>query len=127
MTALLLAHVVSTLVLVGVIWTVQVLHYPLFVAVGADRFVSYHAEHSRRIAAIVMLPWAVEGGTTLVLLVAPPAGVARWLVLLGAALAAVPVIVTVTASVPAHHALGGGFDLAAHRRLVRSNWWRTLA
>ena len=124
---LVIGHLVSTLVLVGVIWTVQVVHYPLMALVGEDRFVAYEAAHSPRMAAVVMIPWTVQGLTTLGLLVARPAGVPGALVLIAATAAAVPVIVTVVASVPAHVALGSGFDPAVHRRLVRTNWIRTFA
>lgn len=122
-----IAHAVATLVLVGVIWTIQVVHYPLFAAVGADGFAAYEAAHSTRIGALIALPWAVQGITTLALLLAPPAGVPRWLVWLAAVLAAVPVVVTVTMSVPAHRLLADGFDAVAHARLVGTNWLRTLA
>ena len=122
-----LAHLTSTLVLVGVIWTVQVVHYPLMALVGEDRFVAYASSHSPRMAAVVMVPWTVQGMTTLGLLLARPPGVPLGLVLAAAAAAAVPVIVTVVASVPAHVALGAGFDPAVHRRLVRTNWLRTAA
>jgi hypothetical protein len=121
------AHAVATLVLVGIIWTIQVVHYPLFAAVGPDGFAAYEAAHSTRITALIAVPWAVQGVSTLALLLAPPAGVPRWLVWLTAALAAVPVLVTVTMSVPAHRALAPGFDAAAHRRLVGTNWLRTIA
>jgi hypothetical protein len=121
------AHAVATLVLVGIIWTIQVVHYPLFAAVGADGFAAYEAAHSTRITALIAVPWAVQGVTTLVLLLAPPAGVPRWLVWLAAVLAAVPVLVTVTLSVPAHQLLANGFDAAAHVRLVGTNWLRTIA
>jgi hypothetical protein len=122
-----LAHAASTLVLAGVIWTIQVVHYPLFALVGEEGFVAYEAAHSSRISAVIAVPWAVQGLTTLALLVAPPAGVPRWLVWTAAVLAAVPVVVTVTLSVPAHGILGGGFDAAAHARLVATNWLRTAA
>jgi hypothetical protein len=36
-------------------------------------------------------------------------------------------VVTVVASVPAHRALGDGFDASAHARLVTTNWLRTVA
>jgi hypothetical protein len=121
------AHAVATLVLVGIIWTIQVVHYPLFAAVGADGFAAYEAAHSTRITALIAVPWAVQGATTLALLLSPPAGVPRWLVLLAAMLAAVPVLVTMTMSVPAHQALAAGFDATAHARLVGTNWLRTLA
>jgi hypothetical protein len=121
------AHAVATLVLVGVIWTIQVVHYPLFAAVGTDGFAAYEAAHSTRITALIALPWAVQGLTTVALLLAPPAGQPRWLVWLAAALAVVPVLVTVALSVPAHQQLADGFDAAAHARLVGTNWLRTAA
>ena len=122
-----LAHAASTLLLTGLIWTIQVLHYPLFAEVGADRFVAYEAAHSARITLLIAVPWAVQGITTLWLLVAPPAGVPSWLVWLAGGLAAVPVLVTLVWSVPAHEVLGDGFDAAAHARLVSTNWLRTAA
>jgi hypothetical protein len=122
-----LAHAAATLVLVGLIWTIQVVHYPLFDLVGRDGFVAYEAAHSARITAVIALPWAVQGVTTAALLLSSPDGLPRWLVWVAAVLAAVPVAATVLASVPAHTVLGGGFDAAAHARLVSTNWWRTAA
>ena len=122
-----LAHAVSTWFLAGLIWTIQVVHYPLFAAVGDDRFVAYEAAHSARITWIIAVPWAIQGLTTAALLVAPPAGVGRGLVLVLAVLAAIPVVVTIALSVPAHTVLGGGFDAAAHSRLTGTNWLRTGA
>ena len=121
------AHLVSTVFLTGMIWTIQVVHYPLFALVGQDRFPAYEAAHSARITAVIALPWAVQGLTTLALLLVPPAGLPRGLVWTAAVLAALPVVVTVLASVPAHSALGEGFDAAAHARLVTTNWLRTAA
>jgi hypothetical protein len=126
-TMLPLAHLVSTLVLVGIIWTVQVVHYPLMALVGEDHFVAYENAHSPRMAAVVMLPWTVQGATTLGLLIARPPGVPASLVAAAAVAAAVPVLVTVVASVPAHARLGSGFDAQVHGRLVRTNWLRTAA
>ena len=122
-----LAHAAATVFLTGLIWTIQVLHYPLFAEVGADRFVAYEAAHSTRITVLIAVPWAVQGLTTLWLLVAPPPAVPPWLVWLAALLAAVPVLVTLVWSVPAHTVLGEGFDAAAHARLVTTNWLRTAA
>jgi hypothetical protein len=122
-----LIHLSSTLVLVGIIWTVQVVHYPLMALVGDDRFIAYESAHSPRMAAVVMMPWAVQGATTLGLLLTRPSGVPTWLLLAAAVAAAIPLLVTVTASIPAHVRLGSGFDTAVHRRLVRTNWIRTAA
>jgi hypothetical protein len=121
------AHAASTLFLTGLIWLVQVVHYPLFAHVGQDSFVAYEAAHSQRITWLIAVPWAVQGLTTLALLVVPPPAAPPWLVWLAAGLAAVPVVVTIAVSVPAHQALGTGFDAAAHARLVGTNWLRTGA
>lgn len=124
--ALLIAHVVAIAVLVGTIWTVQLVHYPMLAAVTPERFAAAHAGHASAITTVVALPWTLEGLTTLWLVAAPPDGVPRWLVLLGALAAAVPVVVTLTVSVPAHARLAAGFDAGVHARLVTTNWWRTL-
>jgi hypothetical protein len=121
------AHAAATLFLAGMIWTIQVVHYPLFAAVGEESFAAYEAAHSARITWVIVLPWALQGLTTLLLLLAPPAGVPRGLIWTAAVLAAIPVLVTVAYSVPAHTILGAGFDLDAHRRLVTTNWLRTAA
>jgi hypothetical protein len=122
-----LAHAASTWFLAGLVWLVQVVHYPLFSQVGRDGFVAYEAAHSARITRVLALPWAVQGATTLMLLLAPPAGPSRSLVWTCAVLAAIPVAVTVALSIPAHRQLGQGFDEGAHRRLVATNWLRTAA
>lgn len=127
MVAVAVAHAVSTLVLVGLIWTIQVVHYPLFALVGADGFAAYETAHSARITAVIGLPWAVQGLTTAALLLAPPDGVPRWLIVASAVLAVVPVAATLVWSVPAHTALASGFDPGAHTRLVATNWLRTGA
>ena len=57
--ALLLACLASTLFMTGLIWFVQVVHYPLFDRVGAARFVPYHAAHSRRTSWVVAAPMAI--------------------------------------------------------------------
>lgn len=121
------AHLASTLVLVGLIWTVQVVHYPLMALVGREHFVAYEAAHSPRMATVVMLPWVVQGVTTAWLLVERPEGVGAPLVWSGAVAALVTVLVTALASVPAHTRLSAGFDAQAHARLVRTNWLRTAA
>jgi hypothetical protein len=127
MTVVVLVHAASTLVLTGLIWTVQVVHYPLFALVGRDGFVAYEEAHSSRITAVLALPWLAQGVTTAWLLLAPPPGAPRWLVWAAAVLAAIPVVVTVAASIPAHQRLGRGFDERAHATLVRTNWLRTVA
>ena len=126
-TVVVLAHLASSLMMVGMIWTVQLVHYPLMALVGPDRFAAYEAAHAPRMASVVMLPWTVQGITTAWLLVAPPAGAPFGLIVAAAVMALIPVVVTVLASVPAHSRLADGFDAAVHARLVSTNWIRTVA
>lgn len=121
------AHLVSSLFMVGMIWTVQIVHYPLMALVGTEHFSAYEAAHASRMASVVMVPWTLQGITLAGLLLAVPVGVAPWLVWAAAFAAVVPVVVTVVASVPAHRRLADGFDAKTHSTLVTSNWIRTAA
>jgi hypothetical protein len=125
-TGLVLAHAAATLVMVGVIWIVQVVHYPLFAQVNGD-FSPYADAHSRRISWIVGPPMLIEAGTGLAIALRPPDGVSPVLAWTGLALIAVLWLSTALLQVPEHQRLGRGFDAHAHRRLVLGNWVRTAA
>ena len=123
----LVVHAAATWVMVGLIWTVQVVHYPLFALVGRPQFPAYEAEHTRRMGYLVAGPWALEAVTGLLLLLAPPRDASRWWVVADLSALAVTIAVTLVASVPAHRRLGAAFDPRAHRALVLTNWIRTAA
>jgi hypothetical protein len=120
-------HAVVAWFLTGLIWTVQIVHYPLFVGVSSERFVAYETAHSSRITALLAGPWALQGVTTAWLLLTRPPSLPLGLIVVSVVLAAVPVVVTLALSVPAHQVLGRGFDAGAHARLVSTNWLRTAA
>ena len=46
-------ELLSTLMLAGLIWTIQLLHYPLLLKVAPADFVAYEASHCTRIAWLV--------------------------------------------------------------------------
>ncbi|MEM8993295.1 MAG: hypothetical protein AAGF23_00755 [Acidobacteriota bacterium] len=127
MKPLLLAQAATTLPLVGLIWTIQVVQYPLFSRVGDTAFNHYHAGHSERITWIVlplMLAELVTAGLLLARVEAPVTAASAWV---GAALLGVIWLSTAFLQVPRHGELTGGFDAAAHQFLVTSNWVRTVA
>lgn len=117
----------ATWTMVGVIWFVQVVHYPLLGTIGADRAPEVGSRHQSLTAYVVGPPMAVEGVTTLVLLVAAPDGVAAALPWLAAVLLAVALGATVTLSVPRHRRMldAPGPDIGVG--LVATNWVRTAA
>jgi len=47
---LFILNLFSTLYLTGLIWTIQIVHYPLFSLVGKNEFIDYHSAHSARIS-----------------------------------------------------------------------------
>ena len=121
------AHLAATGVMIGIIWFVQVVHYPLMARVGRDGYPAYQAAHSRRTTTVVAIPMLIELATGVWLAVCPtpyfpPA--AAWT---GLALLAVVWLSTFLLQVPIHNRLERGFDAGAHRRLVLGNWVRTVA
>jgi hypothetical protein len=112
--------------MIGIIWFVQVVHYPLMALVGRDGYPAYQAAHARRTTVVVMPPMLLEMGTAVWLALRPsplfPASTA-WT---GLVLLAVIWASTFFLQVPQHGRLESGFDAAAHRRLVAGNWVRTV-
>ena len=127
-SALLWTHAAATTGLAGLVWVVQVVVYPSFRAAGPTAaWPAVHAHHTRAMAAVVTLPWAVQGATLAALLLRLPDGVPVPLLLLTGVLAATTVIVTGVWSVPLHGRLARGYDEALAGRLITTNWLRTLA
>ena len=126
MTWLLAAQAAATLIMVGVIWMCQLAHYPLLADVG-DALPRYQARNVRLTTYVVGLPMLVEAACAVVLVGWHPAAIPLWAALVGLALVAVVWLVTLLQSVPMHERLGRGFDEAALRRLLATNWIRTLA
>lgn len=123
---LLVVHAAVTWCLVGLIWTIQLLQYPLFAHVGEAGFAAYHARHSRSITFLVGPLMLVEL-VTAVALVARPTGVSPLVTWVGLGLVVVIWGATALVSVPIHARLGAGFDRAEIARLVATNWIRTVA
>jgi hypothetical protein len=57
------AHLMSTLIMVGLIWFVQVVHYPLMADVGPREFRRYAPLHQSRTTFVVAGPMLTEAGT----------------------------------------------------------------
>lgn len=120
-----LANLVDVALLCGLIWTIQVVHYPLFARVPAAAWPTYEAEHQQRITVLV-LPLMVANVGLAVALLADPGGPAA-LETANAALAAGIFGATGLVYAPLHGRLSERHDPALLDRLVRLNWLRTVA
>ena len=130
---ILLANAAATLYMVGLIWMVQLVHYPLFDGVGAAEFAAYEARHTRGMTWIVLPPMLVELISAIGLVVVAHqsatsgAGLPSWMAWVGLGLVIFLWAVTFAVSVPQHAKLAQGFDPKAYRVLVDTNWLRTAA
>ena len=121
-TELLLVHAAATWFMVGLIWIIQIVHYPLMARVGAEQATPYAAEHQRRISYIVGPVMLVEGVTAVWLLLE----MTSFATALGVVLVALLWLITATVQVPLHARLASAPSRQLVGRLVRSNWSRTL-
>lgn len=111
----------------GLIWFVQIVHYPLFSAVGTEKFIAYQLRHSNLTTYVVIVPMFVELVTSLLLIWQRPEGIALWQLWLGLVLVGVTWFSTALLQVPQHNILSQGFNERAYFMLVQSNWLRTVA
>ncbi len=123
---ILLAQAAATLFMAGLIWFVQVVHYPLFVQVGRERFPRYETSHQVRTTVIVVPMMLAEAFTALALIFWRPAGVPLAAAVTGFVMLALIWGCTHLWQVPIHTRLSKAFDVAAYRRLLASNWVRTI-
>jgi hypothetical protein len=111
--------------MVGFIWTIQLLVYPMMARVPGSAFPDYEKFHQRRVVA-VLVPFAVVEIVAATAIAFVDTGAPRALWLTGGAVLAALWISTGAFYAPLHGRLSGGFDAALHARLVRFNWLRTI-
>jgi hypothetical protein len=122
-----LLNAAATLFMTGLIWFVQIVHYPLFNQVGSEGFTAYETRHSTLTTFVVIVPMVVELVTAFALLWQRPEGIALWQLWVGLLLVGVIWLSTALLQVPQHGVLSQGFDETAYGMLVSSNWLRTIA
>lgn len=115
----------ATLYMTGLIWFVQLVHYPMFANVPAEVFVEYERVHQARTTWAVGPAMLLELGTAIALLWVRPPGVPLWVAWVGLALLLLVDGSTAVFFGPQHGRLSAGFDAQLHRQLVDWNWLRT--
>ena len=121
-----LAHATTTFIVAGMMWFLQLVHYPLLAEVGEATFVHYEQRHTRLAVRLVVSLMVVESLTGGWLLWRRPPGISPGQVWIGLVLLGMIWLSTFAWQVPQHHVLATGFHPEAHRKLVSSNWIRTL-
>ena len=122
-------QVLGTFMMTGIIWFVQIVHYPLFAMAGEQQFQRYAASHARRTGWIVGPVMILELSTAILLCLTRfrPASISIRSALSGVALLLIIWASTAWVQVPLHNDLASGYRADLIRRLALSNWIRTIA
>ncbi|NRA66563.1 MAG: hypothetical protein HRU19_18890 [Pseudobacteriovorax sp.] len=109
----------------GLIWTIQLVHYPSFAFIDSTRFTEFETFHASRISWIVMPVMIVELMTAIGLwfLLAEPWSLWNVINSIGVLLIWLS---TGLFSMPIHARLLSGKNTELIRRLVETNWPRTI-
>ncbi len=113
----------TSLMMTGLIWLVQVVHYPSFHHIDQTQFRQFSTFHTQNITYIVMPLMAVELLSSLVLVIRNPDPFNLSMI----ALLAIIWLSTAFISVPCHNQLAHGYNAEVVDHLIRTNWIRTIA
>ena len=123
------AEWISTLAMFGIIWFVQIVHYPMFLEVAPGNFTRYETAYANRMGFLVG-PLMVLDLSSAALLVAPalrPAAISATQAWAGLLLLGLIWASTAFVQIPLHNQLHLSPDRAAMHRLIGTNWIRTVA
>ena len=125
MEILLIVQAIASAAMCGIIWFVQVVHYPLFGRVReAGR--EFAAENQRRTQGVVIPFMLAEAVAAAAIAWAPPVNLPRPLAIAGLVALAILWLSTMFVQMPLHARLAReGHAPALVDALVRSNWLRT--
>ena len=121
---MLIIHLIATSVMVGVIWIIQLVHYPSFHFIELKQYTIFQRFHMSRISYVV-IPAMLTELFTLILIVISMDQIDT-LVLASAILLIFIWLITAVFFSGAHQKLTLGYDQTVVDKLVKLNWGRTL-
>ena len=122
MKFLIISNLSITILMLGIIWFVQLVHYPLFLKADLNNFKNFHSGHTKRISWIVAPLMISEGLVSTVLFVKMPSIIT----FIGLSILIFIWISTFFIQVPIHNKLNKEFDVKLFYKLLKSNWIRTI-
>lgn len=125
--AVLVAQLIGSAGMFGVIWVIQLVHYPLMKKVPAEAFGVFEAEHQRRITHVVGPLMALEGMSVLAVFFFRPTCLSFTITLVGGLVEAVAIGTTAFVSAPMHGRMAASGSPQLLDRLIATNWIRTVA
>ena len=115
-------HFLSTSLMVGIIWVIQLLHYPTFHFIKESNYVEFQHFHMQRISFIVVPAMILEllSAFMLVYYIRSSLLTVCLIILL------VIWLITFVFFTKLHQSLLGGYDKIIVDKLVQINWARTI-
>lgn len=117
-----LLEIASTWALIGLIWLIQLTHYPTFRYIDRHKWASFHKHHTFSISLIVMPLMLIELGVAIYLSLYTPS-IIEYIKLI---LVGLIWLNTFLQAVPLHNKLAYAKKEKLIERLIRVNWIRTI-
>jgi hypothetical protein len=127
MKSALLLTLIFTLFNTGLIWTIQLVHYPGFLHVGPDAYKLYQSFHMRSITGLVGPSMLAELISTILLTGILINSGDKFLIGAAGGLLGFIWIHTAFVASPLHGSMLDGYQPELIKKLIAVNWWRTIA
>ena len=122
--AILIYHIVFCSIMVGVIWLIQLVHYPAFHFIKLNEYILFQKFHMDRISIIVIPAMSVELLSGVLIFIYHPKSIDYFLI----SMIILIMIWLITAAyfAKSHQSLLNGYDKRKVVSLVKMNWIRTF-
>lgn len=121
MSWIILLYLSCSLYMAGIIWLIQLLHYPSFLQIDKSSFLDFHTQHTNMMTLLVGPVMIAELVLSLYL---SQHFEKFWLI--QSVLVVILFLLTFLVSVPIHNQLAHGFDKNLIQKLISTNWPRTI-
>ncbi len=125
-TYLITANLVLSAMMTGLIWMVQLVHYPLFRHIAPENFVQFEKKHQIRISVLVMPLMLAELIAAALLQFSSVFEKFPYLITAASLLLLIVFISTIAIQAPIHRKLALNYNRNLIDKLIRSNIIRTL-
>ncbi len=117
------SHLIFSAIMVGVIWVIQLVHYPAFHFIDKDMYASFQKFHMNSISLIVVPVMILELATGVLLLAGNSKNI---LIIISFSLLILIWAITGIFFSGAHGKLITGYNVLVVDKLVSMNWIRTI-
>jgi hypothetical protein len=125
MSFILIINLAIALIATGLIWTIQLVHYPSMKFIPEEKFTAYHNFHTQRISILAMPIMLIELFTSLGLFYQNGSSY-NHIFTINLILVILIWISTFLIQVPMHNTLSSAKNSRVLNNLILSNWIRTI-